>query len=95
MSSKVLLRRWAKRRIDAKVVRRKKSGFASGNIAHLLQHHRSQVLDRVLGVPALRELMPGIESWTQEPPEYFRGAREGSFWALLSLGIWYEALRSN
>ena len=80
------------RRLSAQVVRRKKSGFASGSIANLLLHDRSAVRDRILGVAALRERMPGLEAWVSQPAESFRGAREGSLWALLSLGIWYETI---
>ncbi len=89
--TKVLLREWSRGRLSTEVVRRRKRGFASGSIAGLLKHDGRSVRARILDVPALREQMPGLETWLSHEPQYFRAEREGTLWAILALAIWYSA----
>jgi len=91
LHTKVLLREWSRGRLSTEVVRRRKRGFASGSIAGLLEHDGPSVRARILDVPALREQMPGLETWLSHEPQYFRAEREGTLWAILALAIWYSA----
>ncbi|MEZ5065614.1 MAG: asparagine synthase (glutamine-hydrolyzing) [bacterium] len=90
--TKRILRRWAHGRLPEDVIRRKKRGFASGRITHLLEADATGIRSRILGVPELREAMPGLEGWLARDVGEFRGAREGTYWALLALGVWFEWL---
>lgn len=91
-ATKRLLRRWARGRLPEALIRRKKKGFASGRITHLLERDAPGVRSRILDVRDLREAMPGIEGWLSGATPTYRGAREGSHWAVLALAVWYAAL---
>ena len=94
-STKLVLRRWAKDRLSDAVITRKKSGFTTGNITGLLDARNGELRSRMLDLGALRDAMPGLEAWLQRDAADFRGPREGTLWALVTLGSWYAQLPAN
>ena len=94
-NTKLVLRWWSHGRIPDDVIRRRKRAFPFGNLPALLERSGDVIRDYVLGSPALTRSLPGLETWLQNPPEYFRGPWEGALWALVSLGIWTHAHRVN
>ncbi len=89
-NTKLVLRWWGNGHLPADVVRRRKKTFDFGNLPELLREQGDEVRGYVLGSRAVRRALPGVERWLARPPEYFRGSREGTLWALLALGIWCE-----
>ena len=94
-STKLVLRRWAEGRLSDAVITRKKSGFTTGSITGLLDARDGELRSRMLDQSALREALPGLETWLQRDPADFRGPREGTLWALATLGSWYSQLPVN
>jgi asparagine synthase (glutamine-hydrolysing) len=91
-NTKRLLRRWARGRVPDEVIRRKKRGFKSGHISHLLESDPAGIRGRILDIGELRSRMPGLERWLANDTTFFRGSREGTFWAILALAVWYSQL---
>jgi asparagine synthase (glutamine-hydrolysing) len=89
-NTKIILRHWARERVDRAVVRRRKRGFQYGSLPELVANHGDTLRDCILGVDSLRRLLPGVEAWLAHPPGYWTGPTEGTLWALLALGIWCE-----
>jgi len=90
-NTKQLLRRWGHQHLDRETTTRKKSTFNYGNLSELLASHGKILRGYILDSTAVRNALPGIESWLGHPPEYYHNAWQGTLWALLSLGIWCEA----
>ncbi|MDG2308284.1 MAG: asparagine synthase (glutamine-hydrolyzing) [Candidatus Binatia bacterium] len=90
-NTKQILRFWGENHIPREIVELRKRNFNYGTIRELLAEDEGRVHDRMLGCAPLRRALPGLETWLQNPHEYFRGPWEGTVWALLSLGIWAEA----
>jgi asparagine synthase (glutamine-hydrolysing) len=90
-NTKVILRRWAKGRMPSEVVRRPKRGFQSGNISELLRHDERGIRQRILGSPAVRRAVPGVEAWMARIGQGCGGPWGGTLWALLVLGVWSES----
>ena len=86
--TKRILRRWARGRVPEDVIHRKKRGFQSGNITNLLRADRSGICARILDLGELRSAMPGLERWLSHDITYYKGTREGTLWALLTLAVW-------
>jgi hypothetical protein len=89
-NTKLVLRWWSRGRLPETVVSQRKRAFPFGNIPELLRTDGNTLRGRVLDASAVRNALPGLETWLQHPPEYFRGPWEGTLWALLSLAIWCE-----
>jgi asparagine synthase (glutamine-hydrolysing) len=94
-NTKLILRWWGKGRLPGDVTSRRKRAFPFGNLPALLESHGDTLTGRVLGSGAVRGALPGVERWLSHEPGYFRGPWEGTLWALLSLGIWCEAVGVN
>ena len=56
------------------------------------ERRKLEMRARILDVGALRDAMPGVERWISHETAYYSGAREGTFWALLALAVWYASL---
>ncbi len=89
--TKRILYQWSRRHLRDKRVARRKHTFRYGSVRHLLARRGDEVRGLVLGSRALRRALPGLEGWVGNAPEFFRGPREGTLWALLALGIWAES----
>lgn len=90
-NTKQVLRRWARTRLPADVVGRRKRGFPYGHIRELLDRGDGLVRERLLGSAAVRAVVPGLPSWLARPSDFFRGPREKTVWSLLALSYWCEA----
>ncbi|MCK4773622.1 MAG: asparagine synthase, partial [Candidatus Krumholzibacteria bacterium] len=90
-NTKLILRWWSRGRVSQDIVSRRKRAFPFGNLPELLTSHGDTLRGRILGSSAVRQTLPGAETWLRHPPEYFKGPWEGTLWALLALGIWCEA----
>jgi len=90
-NTKLILRWWGRGRLPQSITSRRKRAFPFGNLPALLESHGDTLKDRILGSPAVRGALPGVERWLSHDPSYFKGPWEGTLWALLSLGIWCEA----
>ncbi len=90
-NTKLILRRWGRGVLPARILRQKKRTFNYGNIRFLLEAHRQPIQDLILGAGALRRELPGLEAWVGSPPGFFRGPREGTLWSILALGAWCTA----
>ena len=91
-NTKLPLRRWARTRLPAEIVDRRKRGFQSGNISELLKHDGEGLRSRILGAGALRRAVPGVERWLGRFEGSNGGPWGGTIWALLVLGVWCDAL---
>jgi asparagine synthase (glutamine-hydrolysing) len=90
-NTKLLLRRWGRRRLDPEILRRRKHTFQSGSLRRMFEKHGATMRSFVLDVPALRNTLPGLERWMRQGEEdLLRGPRGGTLWALLALGIWCD-----
>jgi asparagine synthase (glutamine-hydrolysing) len=90
-NTKLILRWWSRGRLSPEIAGRRKRAFPFGNLPALLESHGGTLKDRILGAPAVRDSLPGVERWLSHESSYYRGPWEGTLWALLSLGIWCEA----
>jgi hypothetical protein len=77
--------------MPSEVVRRPKRGFQSGNISELLRHDERGIRQRILGSPAVRRAVPGVEAWMARIGQGCGGPWGGTLWALLVLGVWSES----
>ncbi len=89
-NTKKELRRWAKPRLDPSIVQRHKRSFPYGALRQLLAARPDHVLAPLLDSQPIRRALPGLEDWLAHPPDYYRGPRDGTLWALLSLAAWGE-----
>ncbi len=89
-NTKLILRWWSRDHLPEGIIKQRKRAFPFGNLPELLRLHGDTVRGRVLGSDAVRRVLPGVEGWLGNSPEYFRGTFEGTLWALLALGIWCE-----
>jgi asparagine synthase (glutamine-hydrolysing) len=89
-NTKMILREWGRDVLPESVLVEKKRTFNYGNIRFIIRDQRPQLQELVLGSSALRRALPGLEKWFGNPPEFFHGPREGTLWALLTLGVWCE-----
>jgi asparagine synthase (glutamine-hydrolysing) len=92
LSTKRLLRRWAKGRLPEEIIRRRKRGFESGKMPQMLRAHGASIRSRILDVDELRRAMPGLEDWLDQDESVFIASREGTLWAILALAIWWAHL---
>jgi asparagine synthase (glutamine-hydrolysing) len=90
-NTKLVLRAWAKRRMPAEIVRRRKRSFQFGILSDLLRHDGPALRHRILGPTAVRRALPGAEAWLGRAPSSYRGPWEGTLWALLALAAWCDA----
>jgi asparagine synthase (glutamine-hydrolysing) len=90
-STKRVLRWWSEAKMRQDLANRAKRSFDFGSLRPLLASHGPTLRGYALDVPALRRIFPGLEAWLGQPPETFRGCRQGTLWALLALGVWSEA----
>ncbi len=90
-NTKRILRWWGKRHIPRKVLTAKKRTFPYGSIRELLALHGEEVRGMLLGSPAVRRALPGLDRWVSNSPEFFHGPWEGTLWAILALSVWAEA----
>lgn len=89
-NTKLVLRRWARSRLPAGIVTRRKRSFQFGALSGLLAHEGPALRDRVLRVSSVRRALPGVERWLEREPASVRGPWEGTYWALLALAGWCE-----
>jgi asparagine synthase (glutamine-hydrolysing) len=89
-NTKRVLRWWAEGRVEHDVIARRKRSFQAGVVADLLRHHGATLRSRILDVGAVRQALPGVETWIARAPASYRGPWEGSLWALLVLAIWCQ-----
>lgn len=87
-NTKLVLRWWGEGRLDQAVLRRRKRPFFAGGLRSLHRKHPRKLRSWITESDALREAVPGLETWMDNGPEFFRGPRQGTLWALLALGIW-------
>jgi len=90
--TKLILRKWGRKRLDEAVLRRGKHGFPFGNLPQLMASDGDQLRSYILDVAPLRRALPGLVDWLDQPPKAFQEPLEGTLWALLALGIWCEQL---
>jgi asparagine synthase (glutamine-hydrolysing) len=90
LGTKRILRCWNRSLGNGRGLTRRKRTFNYGSVRDLLVDRSTDVRGFVLESRALRGALPGLEAWVLNPPEFFRGPREGTLWALLTLGIWCE-----
>jgi asparagine synthetase B (glutamine-hydrolysing) len=90
-NTKQILRLWGARHLPRELNRVPKKSFMYGTIRNLLKYDGDGVRSLVLDSSALRGALPGLESWVRQPPERFHGPWEGTFWALVTLGVWCDA----
>jgi len=91
-NTKLILRKWARSRVPAEVVKRPKRGFQSGNISELLQHDGRGIRRRILESAAVRRVVPGVESWIGKIRDGSAGPWGGTLWAILVLSVWSESV---
>jgi asparagine synthase (glutamine-hydrolysing) len=91
-NTKLIQRWWGREHLPEEIVTRRKRSFPFGNLPDLVEYDRQALRDRILGSRAVRESLPGVETWLQHRPGYYRGPWEGTLWALLALGIWCSHL---
>ena len=91
-NTKLILRKWARGRVAADVVKRPKRGFQSGNISELLQHDSRGLRGRILDSAAVRRVVPGVEKWMSKIGDDYGGPWGGTLWALLVLSVWSESV---
>ncbi len=89
-NTKLVLRHWARGKVDPQVNKRRKRGFTYASLPDVIARDRAAVKEHILGVASVRRMLPGVESWLSQPPHAYGGAVEGTLWALLTLGIWCE-----
>lgn len=90
-NTKLMLRWWSQGRLSPDIISRRKRAFPFGNLPELLETNGDTLRGRILDSTAVRHALPGVETWLQHAPDYYRGPWEGTLWALLSLGIWCQA----
>ncbi len=89
-NTKKELRRWAKPRLDESIVRRHKRSFPYGALRQLLDIDRNSVLAPLQDSTVIHRALPGLRRWLDHEPDFFRGPRDGTLWALLSLASWSD-----
>lgn len=89
-NTKRVLRYWARGKVPADVIERRKRGFTYVSLPDVMTRDRDAVKTHVLGVDSVRRLLPGVESWLSHAPHHYGGAAEGTLWSLLALGIWCD-----
>lgn len=90
-NTKLILRWWARKRVDDEILIRRKRGFRFGNMRALLKSPKSRVRDLVMGSSLLRRHLGGLETWTGQPVEVYRRGLETAYWSLLTLAVWSDA----
>lgn len=90
-NTKRVLRDWARPRLPADIVKRRKKGFQAGSLEGLLCAVPGTVRARLMGSPALRRALPGLEGWLMRLPQDCTGAVSSLLWTLLVLASWCEA----
>ena len=90
-NTKRVLRDWARSHLPADVLRRAKKGFQAGSHEGLLRAIRCSPRARVVGSPALRRTLPGLEAWVKRLPDDYTGRMSSFLWSLLVLATWCDS----